>query len=370
MSNRRRSTSAGSSTGSPQSTVGDPSGWGSLTSRTATISGTALRRAVSLGEGGEGVGAQERLPFERVERAVLGGSSRRTARSTVLVDPAVELQAGLGIEPASQAPHPLVVDPRVEPGGPPLTGRAGSIPSQHSAGPSRRSTPCAARPASTSTPGFDQPPGRRGDRLAVAWLEVTQHPADGVDVAARHRPVVERLAQRRDHLHGARPLHDPVGVTRRRPCRAGDDLLGTGRDLRQPGRERDVRARRARPAAGPPPPPPAASASRSRQPGSTPATSPTSRCTSATSMAQNIRSGCYRVSRERRRRADDERRAEGTAGHEPTISPAEGSASDEAHATRGESERQRADDEPAINPTTRHQRGRSPVAFLVSPWSL
>ena len=81
--------------------------------------GHGAASAVSLGERGEGVGAEERLAFEGVEGAVVGGLVGEQGGDGV-GQAAVEGEAGLGIEPAPQAPHPLVVDPRVQPGGPPL----------------------------------------------------------------------------------------------------------------------------------------------------------------------------------------------------------------------------------------------------------
>ena len=81
--------------------------------------GLPARRARALGERGQGVGAEEGLAFEGVERAVGGGLVGEQGGDGV-GQAVVELQAGLGIEPASQAPHPLLIEPRVQPGGPPL----------------------------------------------------------------------------------------------------------------------------------------------------------------------------------------------------------------------------------------------------------
>ena len=139
-----------------------------------------MDRAVEQGDPGSGT--QERLAFDRIGGRFCGDLFGEQLLSSGQ-QPGVHTQAGLRVEPAVEAPHPVGIDPGPQPGGVPLPFQAGRA-AVGFQGP-HLGVQLAAQLHRGQHLGAPHQPTAVGDQHgAHVGFDLAQHRADHIDMAA------------------------------------------------------------------------------------------------------------------------------------------------------------------------------------------
>jgi hypothetical protein len=184
---------------------------------------SALGDVVAVEDAGERAGGEELVLGQGVARATLrnGGGEPRLDLG---VEASIQAQAGEGVEPAHDAPHAVGVGPTTNPRRPLLAFE-----------------PCRAVVVAQPTCLLLQPPaelrgggggchahqlvGPRQELVALLALEPFSHLRDYVDMAGRHRAIVERRGERRCRPERCRPFECSRGLALRAARCPSDGLL-------------------------------------------------------------------------------------------------------------------------------------------------